>query len=148
MLFRAQSTAHFRDHLRRWARAEHKDLGEIDSAVNASMELRIIFDLADVDKHGGSRRDGGYSKLDPRIENLDRALRLQTRPVVGSEVSLTFGRGGTPVVGGDGSGSVVITGTVVDGRGNAVGDLRDILVVAIGVWERVLDSLGVPRDAV
>jgi hypothetical protein len=142
------NVAHLRDHLRRWARAEQKDPGLIDSAVSASLELKIVLDLADFDKHGGSRRDGGYSKLDPRIKNIDRALRLQTKTVAGSVVSLTFGRGGAPVVGGDGSGSVVITGTVVDGRANVVGDLREILIVAIGAWERTLDSLGAPRNAV
>lgn len=142
------NVAHLRDHLRRWAKAEQKDLGQIDSGVSASLELKIILDLADVDKHGGSRRDGGYSKLDPRIKNLDRALRLQTGPIAGSVVSLAFGRGGTPVVGGGGSGSVVITGTVVDSQDNVVGDLREILVAAIGAWERTLDSLGAPRDTV
>lgn len=141
------NVAHFRDHLRRWAKAQQKDLGPIDSAVNASLELRVILDLADVDKHGGSRRDGGYSKLDPRIKNLDRALRLQTKPVAGSVVSLTFGRGGIPVIGGDGTGSVVITGTVVDNRDNVVGDFREMLAAAIGAWERTLDSLGVPKNA-
>ena len=102
-----------------------------------------MLDLANADKHGGVSSRGGYSKLTPRIAALDRGLRLQTRAAEGSIAALTLASGGMPIITGDGGGSVVITGLVVDERGDSLGDLREILIAAVAAWEQVLGSLGI-----
>ena len=140
------NVAHFKDHLRGWARRNHRGVKLIDEAITGSRELRIVIDLADTDKHGGMRRDCDYSKLNPRISGLEQALRMRTRPVVGSGVGLTLSGGALRVVG-DGSGAVEITGSVVAEDGTVLGDLREIVVAAVSAWEVVLETFGLSKDS-
>ena len=136
------NVAHFKDHLRGWARRNHRDVKLIDEAITGSRELRIVIDLADADKHGGTRHDGGYSKLNPGISDLEQALRMRTR----SRVGITLSGGELRVVG-DGSAAVEITGPVVAEDGTVLGDLREIVVAAVSAWEVVLETFGLSKDS-
>jgi len=75
--------ANLRDHLRRWAAKNGKDKGKVDATFAASLELRILQDLSNNDKHGPPRDDGN-SGLAPTLQEINREMRLATSPMQGS----------------------------------------------------------------
>src|SRR5258706_10028796 len=72
--------AHLKDYLKKWARSHDHDPAQVDQAVRSSLALKVLIDLADSDKHGGNRRDAGWSDLQPRITGLIRCLRATAGP--------------------------------------------------------------------
>lgn len=134
--------ANLRDHLKRWAERHGKDAGKVDAAFAGSLELRILKDLSNNDRHGPPDRPGN-SKLWPWLQEINRVMRLSTQPVKGSAVAMTIGPGGRPLVLGDGSASVVITGQVVDKDGKVLGDLFEMERKAVQVWEMRLAEYGI-----
>jgi hypothetical protein len=109
--------ANLEGHLIRWARARGLEAGTVQDAVAQSDDLRIVIDLANNDKHGYPPRDGGQSRKSPRLIDIDRWLSMTTLPEAGSSVGFTIGPDGRGRIVGDGSATVVITGSVVDGCG-------------------------------
>ena len=87
-------------------------------------------------------RNGGHSKKSPQLIEINRVMRLQTQAENGSMVAVTFGPGGIPQVHGDGSAKAVVTGDVVDNVNERIGDLYEIAIKAIEVWERLLVGFG------
>jgi hypothetical protein len=134
--------ANLRDHLRRWAARNWKDKEKVDATFAASLELRIIQDLSNNDKHGPAR-DGGNSGLAPQLKEINRLMRLATKGVQGSCAGFFLDPSGKPNVLGDGSASVVITGQVVDKDGKVLGDLFEIEEKAVLAWETLLAEYGV-----
>jgi hypothetical protein len=134
--------ANLRDHLRRWAAKNGKDKGKVDSTGAVSLELRILQDLSNNDKHGPPR-DGGNSGLAPHLQEINRVMRLETRPVQGSAVAFVLDPVGKPNVLGDGSASVVITGQVNDKDGKNLGDLFEMERKAVLAWETLLAEYGI-----
>jgi hypothetical protein len=126
------------DHLRRWARQHGVDPDEVDRAANASPSIQVVRDLADVDKHGGNRRDGGYSRRSPRLDRIFPVMGLSVGSEAGSFVSVTLTP--HPVARGSGSATVIVTGEVVDGQGAPLGDLYDLMKDAVRCWEAFLDA--------
>lgn len=122
--------------------SEHGGKERIRAVFQNSLILRIVDDLWNRDKHRGDKRDGGASKLNPRIVEYERPLQLGGGP--GSSAMLTVGRDGRPIVRTTGSGTaeVVVTGTVVNDKGEVIGDLRNILTQAIAVWEEFFRNSG------
>ena len=136
------NVANLRDNLRRWAAKNGHDKSNVDTTVNNSFELQVIHDLSDNDKHGYPPRNGGHSKKSPQLIEINRVMRLQTQAENGSMVAVTFGPGGIPQVHGDGSAKAVVTGDVVDNVNERIGDLYEIAIKAIEVWERLLVGFG------
>jgi hypothetical protein len=134
--------ANLRDHLKRWAQSKGEDAGKVDRAFAGSLELRIIKDLSNNDRHGPPDRPGN-SKLWPWLQEINRVMRLSTRQAKGSTVALTIGPEGGPQVLGDGSASIVITGQVVDKDGKVLGDLFEMEQRAVQVWETLLAEYGI-----
>jgi len=126
------------DHLRKWAKQNERDSKKVDDAVKASLQLRVIMDLFDRDKHGGDRRDGGYSKQSPRLESVNRGLRL-------SNVSVQVGPDGRYHRGGEGTARIETYGTVHDGNGKSLGDLHEIIDAALIPLERLLVTFEMGR---
>jgi hypothetical protein len=138
-----QNLASLCDHLKKWARTNNADAGKVDATCSGSQDLQIVRDLWDSDKHGGDRRDGGYSKKSPRLHDIRRQLTLTTQPKAGSWVTMTLGPGGEPVIHGDGSASAIITADVVDKDGQMLGDLFEIEERCVRAWESLLVEFGV-----
>jgi hypothetical protein len=128
--------AHLRDHLRRWAKAQGLAPELVDVAVEKSNPLKILIDLANTDKHGPAR-DGGLTKVSPRLSGLTRALRLgggSIPPVL--EIPLGGGGKVTSV----GNTAAVITGDVLDRDGKRIGELQELLQAGVAEWEGLLES--------
>jgi hypothetical protein len=132
-------------HLKKWARENGRDPKKADDTIRSSPDLCIIMDLWNSDKHGGSRRDGGWSKLSPRLDGVDRALRLRTLPKKNSSVAVQMGADGRLRASGDGTATVDTSGTVRDSKGNRLGDLQEIVMRAIEAWERLLVTYEIGR---
>lgn len=135
--------ANLRDHLRRWAHLNGRDKKKVDEAVEKSMELQIIMDLSNNDKHGYPPRNGGHSGKSPQLTEINRVMKLATRAQRSSSIGMTLGPGGVPRTFGDGTAKAVVTGQVVDQGNNPTGDLHDIATKAIEAWEGVLDEFGI-----
>ena len=134
--------ANLRDHLRKWAVKNGKDKEKVNEAFNQSLELQIIKDLSDNDKHGYPRRNGGYSKKYPQLVNIDRIMQLKTQAKKGSTIGMTLGAGGAPKFFGDGTAKAIVTGDVVDNKNNRIGDLHEIAAKAVEAWEQLLADFG------
>ena len=134
--------ANLRDHLRKWAVKNGKGKEKVDEAFNQSMELRIIQDLSDNDKHGYPPRNEGDSKKLPKLVNINRVMQLKTPAKKGSTIGMTSGAGGVPKFFGDGTAKAIISGDVVDNKNNPIGDLYEIAVKAVEAWEQLLADFG------
>ena len=132
--------ANFKDHLKKWVRSNNYDVDNIDNVFKASRTLKIMQDLSDNDKHGYPKRNGGYSKKSPHLIEVKRVMRLVGGGSGHSGIYLTP-KG--PKKFGDGSANVIITGQVVDGDNNSLGNLYDISIDAVVVWEQMLKSMGI-----
>jgi hypothetical protein len=131
--------ANLEGHLIRWVRAKGLNADLVRTVVDRSAELKLIIDLANNDKHGYPPRDGGRSGHSPRLVGLDRWLAMTTLPEAGSTVSFTIGRDGIGQIGG-GSAKVVITGAIVAGDGEPLGDLDAAIEASISVWEQFMKT--------
>ena len=136
--------ANLRDHLRRWAAHNGQDKTKVDQTIDNSLDLQIIRDLSNNDKHGYPPRDGGHSGKCPQLIEINRVMQLQTQATKGSTIGMTLGAGGVLRFFGDGTAKAVITGDVVDNDKNSIGDLYDIANKAIEAWEQLLADFGIP----
>jgi hypothetical protein len=136
--------ANLADHLRKWASEHSQDKTKVDKTLDSSVELQIIKDLSNNDKHGYPPRDGGRSGKRPQLKGIDRVMRLQTQARAGSMIAMTIGRDGVPIFLGDGAAKAIVTGDIVDGGKNRIGDLYEIANIAVGRWEKLLAEFGLP----
>jgi hypothetical protein len=125
-----------------WAGKNGFDKSEVKKVVDECHELKIIRDLADYDRHPFPPRNGGLSGKSPTLVNINRVMRMQTQAKAGSWVSIVMGPGGRPIFGGDGTHKAVVTGDVVDGNKNTIGDFYEIAVQSIKAWEQYATDRG------
>ena len=137
------SIANLEAYLKKWARDNGKDESLVDKTFKDSFEIRVTRDLSNYEKHAYADRKGGHSGRAPKLVNPRRILRLTTGAEKGSGVMLTFGRDGQPVIRGSGSAKAIVTGEVVDSKGEHIGDLYDIAAKALADWEVLLSEYGV-----
>ena len=135
--------ANLQDHLKRWARQNFNNASKVDEGFNQSIALQIIKDLSNNDKHGYPTRDSddGHSGKRPRLIELNRILRLSTKPEKGSSIGMTLNRDGTPRILGSGPSMAIITGTIVDKDDNRIGDLHEFAIESVATWESLWDEL-------
>nr|MBC8527797.1 hypothetical protein [Candidatus Cloacimonadota bacterium] len=100
------------NHLRKWAEHNSEDKGMVDKVIGQSLELQIIKDLSNNDKHGYPPRNGGHSGKYPKLDKINRVMRLATKAKAGSTIGMTLGADGIPRFFGDGNAKAVITGNV------------------------------------
>jgi hypothetical protein len=134
--------ANLQDHLKRWAKSNNRDKAKVDETFNDSLDLKIVKDLSNNDKHGYPPRNNGYSRKCPKLININRIMEMKTQPKKGSSVVMTFRADGTPKISGNGTAKAVITGEVVDNTNNPIGDLHDIAIKAVKTWEELLVDFG------
>lgn len=140
------NVANLQDNLKRWAANNGRDKTKVDKAVNDSLDLQIVKDLSNNDKHGYPPRDRGHSGKSPRLVDINRVMVLKTKAKKGSTIVMTLDTQGIPKTAGDGTAKAIITGDVVDSDGNRIGDLHKIIGRAIEAWENLLNDLGLGID--
>ncbi len=106
--------AHLGDHLRKWAKRHDLDPKRVDDTVASSLDLKVIIDLSNVDKHGYPPRDRGLSGKALRLVDVDRVMRISSGPDPDSGAVVVMTPTPVPQVHGSGSVDVVVTGKVID----------------------------------
>jgi hypothetical protein len=123
--------AHLRDHLRRWARQHGKDPAEVEAVVRGSDAIKLLIDLSEHEKHGGTRRDGGLSGKQPRLREVGRALYFAGP----GQVSVGHDESGKPTLALAGQTAIVTTGLLVDESGEVIDVLHNVLFRALADFE-------------
>jgi hypothetical protein len=127
-------------YLRQWAKKSGRGVCHVADAFNGSLDLRIIKDLWNAEKHPGVHHQGGYSRKGPKLINVNGVNQLKVGPGKGW-AAMTLGAGGVPVKHGTGTSEVLFTGDVVDEHGNNLGELHVIADRGIQVWENLIARL-------
>ena len=135
------------NHLRKWAAHNGEDKGMVDKVIGQSLELQIIKDLSNNDRHGYPPRNGGHSGKCPKLDKINRVMRLATKAKAGSTIGMTLGTDGIPRFFGDGNAKAVITGNVLDKDNNRIGDLYEIETKAVEALEKLLNEFNVNSGA-
>jgi hypothetical protein len=134
--------AEFEYILDKWADQSGYDKNIVNNAVESSIELKVIHDLWNAEKHADSRRNS-RSGLFPIIKDISGNLQLKTMPAKGSTISLTFNSDGTPNIHGKGSAKVIITGEIYGKDAMKIGNFHEIALKAVAIWEDVLVKFGI-----
>ena len=134
--------AHLKNCLIQWAKDNGHNKTKVDQTVGNSLDLQIIIDLSNRDKHVGPRRDGGESGKCPQLVKIKCVMQLKTQAKKGSTSGMTLGADGVPKFFGDGTKKAIITGDVVDNKNNRIGDLHTIATKAVEAWEQLLADFG------
>lgn len=95
-------------HLRKWAAQNGQDKTKVDHTIDNCLEIQIIKDLSNNDKHGYPPRKRGHSGKCPQVIEINRVMRLQTQAQKGSMMAMTIGVDGVPRLLGDGSAKAVV----------------------------------------
>ncbi len=131
-------------HLRRWAHNNGHEPDKVTVTFRDSQPLQIIHDLWNNEKHGYPLPNGrDRSGVAPRLRDVRRVMRLTTQPCKGSVVGMTMGRGGVPVIHGDGNAAAVITGEVVDAEENMIGNADVLLSQAVDECESLMQQFDI-----
>jgi len=133
--------ANLHDHLRKWAKDNGKDKEKVTEAFTQSLELKIIQDLSNNDKHGYPPHESKSGKY-PQLVKIKCIMQLKTQAKKGSTSGMTLGADGVPKFFGDGTAKAIITGDVVDNKNNRIGDLHKIATKAVEAWEQLLADFG------
>jgi hypothetical protein len=145
-----RSIADMKDHLRAVARRLQRDPDEVEQAINASLQLQLMIDLANYDKHGGHAAPAKQrSKRSPRLANVRGALQITAKAgEIGPGGMFGFRmtpQGAQPF--GGGRAAVVITGEIIDANGQEIMALEYAQVSAVEAWETLLTRFGIaPRS--
>jgi hypothetical protein len=131
-----------KDHLKVWCRRNGKT-HDCENLINTNRNAAIIHDLWNIDKHCELNRAPRSGTL-PQIQNLTRALRMETGPTAGSSVMFTINTTGFMIHHrGGGNSALIVTGQVVDEHGTLLGDFDEICERAASAWEVELAHAGV-----
>jgi hypothetical protein len=130
-----QLLAHLEDHLR--SAGVRKDV--VDATVRKSFPIRVLKDLANVEKHGGQSRKS-HSGQSPELRNVRRMLRVR------GPVTVLMGGDGKMHSHGKGTAIAVLTADVVGADGEAVGELHELLSDALTDWEVALTETGLAHS--
>lgn len=132
--------ANLSDHLRQWAKRNSLDQTRVGETIANSLDLKVIIDLSNVDKHGYPPRDRGLSGKALRLVDVNRVMRISSGSEPHSGAFVVMTPTPLPHVHGSGSVDVVVTGRVIDDSDNLVGELQDFMNNAVAAWEALLQE--------
>lgn len=146
-MFAVASVANLKDHLRSFAKKAGKNPDDVDTTIKGSLDLAVLVDLNNAEKHGeGSRGPGRWSGLRPKLAEVRAALRFTGSPTPPSfTITLIPGARAysNPQV--EGGAAAVISTDVVDENGKKVagGDLTGMVEAGLKAFEQMLAAWGV-----
>lgn len=124
--------ANLKDHLKTKLNQQGGNSQKIEDEINQSLPLQIILDLHNQEKHGYPLTKK-RSKKDPKIINISKAL--SSMPGVRAT---TFIRDPITGAGHTNNTAIVITAEVVDGQGNLIYYLNDLIDKSLNSWEVII----------
>lgn len=131
--------ASIKDHFKVWCENNHIPFTG-DELINNNLNVAIIHDLWNIDKHATLNRQP-RSGFTPTLKELYRGMVLVAKSTVDVSVNLTGED--SQITADDGSFQFIITGQVVDENGKIRGDFAEICTQAIDAWLDLLKSAGV-----
>jgi hypothetical protein len=135
--------ASIKDHLKNYCASKNKIFGG-DVLINTDLNVGVIHDLWNVDKHGQltQSRSGKF----PKVRDLRQSMRLKTGTEAGSGVMFQMDLNGNTRIdaGKGGSAETIIDGEVVDKNNNRIGGFQEICERAVEAWEKELSAAGIP----
>jgi hypothetical protein len=135
-----RSIADLKDNIRAWAAANGRSKDDVDKAVRANLELAIVMDLANYDKHGGHDRQGGqWSGTWPELKNVRRGLRITTGAAPGAVAGMQILPNGAIRTIGDTAVTVLGDVELRDGRKLDIGYVQER---AIEAWDDLFCRFG------
>jgi len=136
--------AHLPNHIKKWAKNNGQDKEKIVAEYKEPLELQIIKDLSNKDKHASPPRGSGESGMNPSLINITRVMRL-------TNCTMTQGMSGVPKISGEGSAFATINGEIVDYKGDnlldsngvSMCDLYDVEIRAVESLQKLFEKLGI-----
>jgi hypothetical protein len=132
------NVAHIRDHMRARAKQRGVDRSKVVAEAQSGTAMSIVIDLSNMDKHAGTDREGGHSRKNPTLINVDRVLQIGATSE--GPGAATYVMGGPLIKSGSGYGEVVVDGDIVDNHGTRLGGLRQILNDAVTELEAIIQK--------
>ena len=125
--------ANLKDHLKTKLKQQGGDESDIENEINQSLPLQLVLDLHNQEKHGYPLTKIRRSQKDPKIINVSKGI--SSRPGMRAT---KFIRDRATGAGHTDNMAVVITGEVVDGQGNLLYGLNDLIDKALSAWEVIM----------
>ena len=136
--------AKLKDHLKNIMKSGNLNPDIVEKEIDGSLELSIIIDLANKDKHGDPLTKSNRSKRSPRIENLRSGLRVNGRGIYKTPAITLDGR----ITGQsekEGDCRVVLSADIVDEQGNVLTNLDLLIDSAMKKWEELIEKHGLQK---
>jgi hypothetical protein len=131
--------ANLKDHAKRYLKKRNEAADVVEKFVASVTPVAIIQDLSNNDKHGYPPRDGGYSKVSPKLINVRRVLQVTAGPGASAGITIDPTTGKQQIWGSEST--LMVTGDVVDVNGTSLGSLDKIQSNALFAWEQQLHLL-------
>jgi hypothetical protein len=127
--------ANLKDHLKTRLRLKGGDPQDIENEINKDLPLQLILDLNNQDKHGYPLTETRRSKKDPKIVKITKALSI--RPGV---MATEFIRDPITGAGVTNNMAIIISAEVIDGDGNLLFYLKDLIKKSLNSWEEIISK--------
>lgn len=128
--------ANLKDHFKKVMQERGGDPQVIEDEIDKELPLQVILDLNNQEKHGYPLTKYRRSKKDPKIVDIDKAITA--RPGV---VPTAFIRNPITGAGATNNMTIVITAKIVDGSGNLLYYLNDLVDRSLNAWEGIMAKL-------
>ena len=125
--------ANLKDHLMSKLELQGGNLQDIENEINQDVPLQLILDLNNQEKHGYPLKKTRRSKKDPKIINISKGI--SPRPGV---QATAFIRDPITGAGATDNMAIVITAEVIDGQGNSLYYLSDLINKSLKSWEAII----------
>ncbi len=132
------SIAALKDHLKNRMVKLKKNPQLVEDMINNCMELQLIMDLSNQEKHGYPLQKRKHSNKDPQIKNLSHGLSV-LGPGSGS-VTFTISEENAGFGSSEGNMAIHISGQVVDGHDNFIMTTDDMIRVALSKIEEFMKT--------
>jgi len=129
--------ANLKDHLKTKLRQRGGNPQEIETEIDNELPLQLVIDLNNQEKHGYPLKKSNRSKKNPKIINIAKAL--SPRPGV---PATAFIRDPITGAGYTDNMAIVITADVIDGKGNLLLSLNDLIDKSLDTWEKIVSKYG------
>ncbi len=121
------------DRARAWLKSKGEEKRDVNTFMESTLSVALMWDLANVDKHGKSGHTT-FSGKSPRLLNARRVMRM-----TGSGLFIMTPGGSQHT---RGKNNLVLTGEVMDQDGTKIMDFDDLIDEALLAWEQFLESKG------
>jgi len=121
--------ADLKDHLKNKLKGKNQPIQLVEDLINNSLELALITDLNNQEKHGYPLRQKSRTKLNPRILNLSQGLGVKGGET--GSVQFTITSESAKYKSASDNMVLLITGQVVDDKDNFIITLDEMIVKAI-----------------